>query len=74
MSYHNVLKSHDYLFSMGGHGALTLLLKNPTLYSSSSCFGGICNPMECQWGQKAFTGYLGTNKETWKVKLLKNKK
>mmetsp|Transcript_43777 Transcript_43777/g.137460 ORF Transcript_43777/g.137460 Transcript_43777/m.137460 type:complete len:202 (-) Transcript_43777:512-1117(-) len=45
--------------SMGGHGALTIGLKNPAAYQSISAFSPICNPMECPWGVKAFTGYLG---------------
>lgn len=53
--------------SMGGHGALICALKNPGLYSSVSAFSPICNPMECPWGQKAFTGYLGSDKEAWKA-------
>jgi S-formylglutathione hydrolase len=53
--------------SMGGHGALTLALKNPGMYRSVSAFSPICNPMECQWGQKAFTGYLGEDTEAWKA-------
>ncbi len=52
--------------SMGGHGALICALKNPGQYKSVSAFAPICNPMNCPWGQKAFTGYLGTNKEEWK--------
>mmetsp|Transcript_28158 Transcript_28158/g.62095 ORF Transcript_28158/g.62095 Transcript_28158/m.62095 type:complete len:284 (-) Transcript_28158:92-943(-) len=52
--------------SMGGHGALTIGLKNPDSYTSVSAFSPICNPMECPWGQKAFTGYLGDDKQTWK--------
>ncbi|KAF7310757.1 hypothetical protein HMN09_00618700 [Mycena chlorophos] len=45
--------------SMGGHGALTLYLASTTKqYRSASAFAPICNPMKCQWGQKAFTGYL----------------
>ena len=36
-------------------------------FQSVSAFAPICNPVECPWGQKAFTGYLGSNKETWKV-------
>ncbi|OZS45538.1 S-formylglutathione hydrolase [Photobacterium sanguinicancri] len=51
--------------SMGGHGALTIGLKNPERYSSISAFSPITNPMNCPWGQKAFTGYLGTNQEDW---------
>ncbi len=46
--------------SMGGHGALTLGLKNPTSYSSISAFSPICHPTNCPWGTKAFTGYLGS--------------
>ncbi|PWN46544.1 S-formylglutathione hydrol [Violaceomyces palustris] len=44
--------------SMGGHGALTLYLKEPKLYRSASAFAPICNPTSCPWGQKAFQGYL----------------
>ena len=48
--------------SMGGHGALTLALKNPGKYVSVSAFAPICNPSnpECPWGVKAFSGYLGS--------------
>ncbi|KAI5465498.1 family 1 carbohydrate esterase [Mariannaea sp. PMI_226] len=52
--------------SMGGHGALTLYLKNPGKYKSVSAFAPISNPVNCPWGEKAFTGYLGENKEEWK--------
>ncbi len=52
--------------SMGGHGALTIGLKNPDQYKSISAFSPICAPMQCPWGQKAFSGYLGDVKETWK--------
>ncbi len=45
--------------SMGGHGALTIALKNPEKYASVSAFAPICNPIKCPWGQKAFNGYLG---------------
>ena len=45
--------------SMGGHGALTLFLKNPGKYKSVSAFAPIANPIECPWGQKAFKGYFG---------------
>lgn len=44
--------------SMGGHGALTLFLKNPGMYRSVSAFAPISNPKACPWGQKAFEGYL----------------
>ncbi|STX28826.1 S-formylglutathione hydrolase [Legionella beliardensis] len=52
--------------SMGGHGALTLALKNPQQYRSVSAFAPICAPSQCPWGEKAFTGYLGDNKAIWK--------
>ncbi|CAD6570305.1 MAG: hypothetical protein ASARMPREDX12_004979 [Alectoria sarmentosa] len=45
--------------SMGGHGALTLFLKNPGKYKSVSAFAPIANPSNCQWGKKAFGGYFG---------------
>jgi S-formylglutathione hydrolase len=51
--------------SMGGHGALTIAMLNPTRYSSMSAFSPICNPVNCSWGQKAFTAYLGKNKDSW---------
>jgi len=53
--------------SMGGHGALTLFLKNPGKYKSVSAFAPISNPINCPWGQKAFKGYFGENQqEKWK--------
>lgn len=51
--------------SMGGHGALICALRNPGMYKSVSAFSPICNPKNCPWGEKAFTGYLGDNKELW---------
>lgn len=51
--------------SMGGHGALICALRNPGMYKSVSAFAPICNPTKCPWGEKAFTGYLGENKESW---------
>ncbi|XP_027072291.1 S-formylglutathione hydrolase isoform X1 [Coffea eugenioides] len=51
--------------SMGGHGALTIYLKNLEKYKSVSAFAPIVNPMNCPWGQKAFTNYLGENKADW---------
>ena len=53
--------------SMGGHGAITLALKNPSKYVSCSAFAPIVNPINCPWGQKAFSAYLGDNKEAWKA-------
>ncbi len=52
--------------SMGGHGALTLGLKAPTKYRSLSAFSPIVNPVACEWGEKAFTGYLGTDRAVWR--------
>jgi len=46
--------------SMGGHGALVAHLKNPGVYASVSAFAPICNPTQVPWGEKAFTGYLGS--------------
>ncbi|NRB39027.1 MAG: S-formylglutathione hydrolase [Pseudomonadales bacterium] len=51
--------------SMGGHGALTLGLKYASHYQSISAFSPICNPATVPWGEKAFSLYLGDNKETW---------
>ena len=50
---------------MGGHGALTIALKNPGKYRSLSAFAPICAPMQVPWGQKAFTGYLGDDRTGW---------
>src|SRR5229473_2693630 len=52
--------------SMGGHGALTIALKNPHQYKSVSAFAPIASPMRCPWGQKALGGYLGTNRARWR--------
>ncbi|KAF4554179.1 S-formylglutathione hydrolase-like protein [Elsinoe fawcettii] len=53
--------------SMGGHGALTLFLKNPGKYKSVSAFAPIANPINCPWGQKAFKGYFGEDQQQkWK--------
>ena len=52
--------------SMGGHGALTIFLKNQDIFKSVSAFAPICNPMACPWGEKAFTNYLGENTDKWR--------
>ncbi|MEE8119409.1 MAG: S-formylglutathione hydrolase [Gammaproteobacteria bacterium] len=52
--------------SMGGHGALIIALRNPQQYKSVSAFAPICAPMQCPWGQKAFSHYLGNEQEAWK--------
>jgi S-formylglutathione hydrolase len=51
--------------SMGGHGALTLGLRNPELYQSVSAFAPIAAPMQCPWGKKAFGNYLGSDTSSW---------
>lgn len=51
--------------SMGGHGALVLALRNPDVYRSVSAFAPIVAPMQCPWGQKAFSHYLGEDKSLW---------
>lgn len=51
--------------SMGGHGALTLALRHPGMFRSLSAFAPICAPTRCPWGEKAFTGYLGSDRTAW---------
>lgn len=53
--------------SMGGHGALVVALKNPGRYRSVSAFSPIVAPMRCPWGEKAFTAYLGQDREAWRA-------
>jgi S-formylglutathione hydrolase len=52
--------------SMGGHGALTLALRNPAMYRSVSAFSPIAAPMQSPWGQKAFSNYLGADTQAWR--------
>jgi S-formylglutathione hydrolase len=52
--------------SMGGHGALTIALRNPAIYRSVSAFAPITSPMRCPWGEKALTGYLGNDRRRWR--------
>lgn len=51
--------------SMGGHGALVIAMRNPQAYQSVSAFSPIANPVNCPWGKKAFTAYLGRDTTTW---------
>ncbi|MFT0138293.1 S-formylglutathione hydrolase [Alcanivoracaceae bacterium MT1] len=51
--------------SMGGHGAMICALKNPQRYTSVSAFAPISNPTRCPWGEFAFSGYLGEDRESW---------
>ncbi len=51
--------------SMGGHGALTLALRHPGMFASVSAFAPVAAPMQCPWGVKAFTNYLGADRSAW---------
>jgi S-formylglutathione hydrolase len=51
--------------SMGGHGALTIAMRNPEKYTSVSAFAPIANPSQSDWGRKQLGAYLGDNTETW---------
>ncbi len=51
--------------SMGGHGALTLALRHPHLFKSVSAFSPIVSPLNCPWGEKALTAYLGADRAAW---------
>jgi S-formylglutathione hydrolase len=53
--------------SMGGHGALTLAMKHPQLFKSVSAFAPISSPTRAPWGEKAFSAYLGPDRESWKA-------
>lgn len=53
--------------SMGGHGALTVALRNPDRFRSVSAFSPIVSPLNCAWGEKALTGYLGENRADWRA-------
>lgn len=53
--------------SMGGHGALTLALRHPELFHSVSAFSPICAPTRCPWGEKAFSAYLGHDRDAWRA-------
>ncbi|HEY9092501.1 S-formylglutathione hydrolase [Parasphingorhabdus sp.] len=52
--------------SMGGHGALTIALRNPALFKSVSAFAPIVSPLNCPWGHKALGGYLGSDQAKWR--------
>ena len=52
--------------SMGGHGALTIALKNPGRFKSATAFSPICSPLNCPWGEKALGNYLGPEREAWR--------
>ena len=52
--------------SMGGHGALTIGLRNPDRFKSISAFSPIVNPINVPWGEKALGGYLGEDRAAWR--------
>ena len=52
--------------SMGGHGALTIGLRNPQRFSSISAFAPVANPSRCPWGEKALGHYLGPDRAAWR--------
>ena len=53
--------------SMGGHGALTIALKNKDAFRSVSAFAPITNPIAVPWGQKALAAYLGADQSAWRA-------
>jgi len=53
--------------SMGGHGALTIALRNPDRFRSVSAFAPIVAPLQCPWGEKALGGYLGPDRTAWRA-------
>jgi S-formylglutathione hydrolase len=63
-----LMRSRRGLFghSMGGHGALTLALRNPDIFACVSAFAPIASPSRCPWGVKALTAYLGPDRARWR--------
>ena len=52
--------------SMGGHGALTIALRNPGRFKAVSAFAPIASPMNCPWGEKALSNYVGSDRSAWR--------
>ncbi|MDE2356192.1 MAG: S-formylglutathione hydrolase [Alphaproteobacteria bacterium] len=52
--------------SMGGHGALTFALRTPERFKAVSAFAPIVSPLNCPWGHKALSGYLGADRALWR--------
>jgi len=52
--------------SMGGHGALTIALRNPDRFRSVSAFAPVVSPLNCPWGEKALGSYIGEDKAAWR--------
>jgi S-formylglutathione hydrolase len=61
----DIARSGIFGHSMGGHGALTIGLRNPDKYRSLSAFAPISAPIQSPWGVKAFSGYLGAYRAAW---------
>ncbi len=61
----DVIKQGVFGHSMGGHGALTIALKNPDTFQSCSAFAPIVKPTTADWSSSAFTRYLGDDPENW---------
>jgi S-formylglutathione hydrolase len=61
----DTLRQGIFGHSMGGHGALVSALRHPEQYRSVSAFAPIAAPVQCPWGRKAFSGYLGPNEVDW---------
>lgn len=59
------LRAGIFGHSMGGHGALTIGLRNPDLFKTISAFSPIVSPTRCPWGEKALAGYLGDDRDAW---------
>ena len=53
--------------SMGGHGALTISLRNPGRFRSTSALAPIVSPLSCPWGEKALGGYIGQDRAQWRA-------
>jgi S-formylglutathione hydrolase len=52
--------------SMGGHGALTIGLRHPERFKAVSAFAPIASPMNCPWGEKALSNYIGPDRAAWR--------
>lgn len=52
--------------SMGGHGALTIALRNPGRFKAVSAFAPIASPMNCPWGENALDNYIGSDRSAWR--------
>jgi len=52
--------------SMGGHGAITIALRNPGRFAAVSAFAPIASPMNCPWGEKALSNYIGPDRTAWR--------